>query len=345
MIKIFEFDKLNDGTQIKKVILSNGNYKIECISLGATLTSFQIIKSNNDATDIVLGYNKSQHYIDDPTHFGMTIGRFANRIANAKFVLDGKEYNIDKNNHGNSLHSGKACVCWHNWNTYVYTKNGNPCVEFETISLEGDDNWPGTLKIISSYELSPYGELILTHRATTTAPTYVNMTNHSYFNLSGNCQENVLNYELLCDATSYVDVNDYALPSGKILSTQNSPFDFTKPHLIGDRINEINGYDHCVIFPNYDKTLKHRATLTSQENKLRLELSTTLPAMQIYTSNNLKTSTINKCGKHCIPYGAICLETQYFPDSPNHDNFPSTRLNPSDEYFERTIYKLSEIIK
>lgn len=343
MNKIIEFDKLKDGTKIKKVILSNKKYKVECISLGATLTSFQIKNEMNKTHDVVLGYNTSQHYIDDPTHFGMTIGRFANRIANGRFVLDGKVYDIDKNNNGNSLHSGKVCICWHNWETSLFTNNGNPGVKFETISKEGDDNWPGTLKITSSYELTEDGQLILIHCAKTTSPTYVNLTNHSYFNLSGDCTQDVLNYEFKCDATNYLEVDKNYIPNGKLHETHNTPFDFKNFRQIGERINEVNGYDHCLVFPDYDKTLKKRAELKSEKDNIKMTVSTTLPGMQIYTSNNLKKTTVNKCGKNCIPYGAICLETQYFPDSPNHQNFPSTRLNSDSEYKEITIYKLEKI--
>jgi aldose 1-epimerase len=345
MNKIIGFDKLRDGTQIKKVILSNKKYIIECISLGATLTSFQIKDDMEKTVDVVLGYNQSQQYIDDPTHFGMTIGRYANRIANGRFVLDNKVYYIDKNHQGNSLHSGKACICWHNWKTSLFTHNGNPGVKFETISIEGEDNWPGTVKISSSYELTEDGKLILTHIANTNSSTYVNLTNHSYFNLSGNCQKNVLNYSFKCDATNFVEVDDYAIPSGSLIDTTNTPFDFKNFHSIGERISEIKGYDHCLVFPKYDKSLKHRATLVSTIDNLKMEISTTLPAMQIYTSNNLKRTTINKCGKSCIPFGAICLETQYFPDSPNHNNFPSTRLDSDDEYREITVYQLQKITK
>jgi aldose 1-epimerase len=343
MNKIIEFDKLSDGTQIKKVILSNKKYKAECISLGATLTSFQIKDDKNKTIDVVLGFNQSQQYIDDPTHFGMTIGRFANRIANGRFVLDDKIYNIDKNNNGNSLHSGRACICWHNWTTLLFTHNGNPGVKFETISMGGEDDWPGTLKITSSYELTEDGKLILIHKANTNFPTYVNLTNHSYFNLSGNCQNDVLDYNFICDAINYVEVDEFGIPSGRLLETINTPFDFKTSHIIGERLSKINGYDHCLVFPEYDKSLKQRATLLSENDNLKLEVSTTLPAMQIYTSNNLKNSTINKCGKNCIPYGAICLETQYFPDSPNHNNFPSTRLNAEEEYCEKTVYQLKNI--
>jgi aldose 1-epimerase len=340
MNKIFNWDKLENGTQIKKAILINGNFKVECISLGATLTSFQII---SEKKDIVLGFNKSQQYIDDPTHFGMTIGRYANRIAKGCFILDGKSYELEKNNNGNTLHCGKASICWHNWQTSLFTHNGNPGVKFKTISRDGDGNWPGNLEITSSYELSEDGELILVHTANTSSPTFVNITNHSYFNLSGDCQKDVLNYNFICDANNYVEVNKQFIPTGKILKTFNTPFDFRKNHKIGDRIKEINGYDNCLIFPHYDKLLKHHASLISYIDNLQLDLSTTLPSMQFYTSNNLKKTTIDKSGKNCIPYGAVCLETQYFPDSPNHINFPSTRLEPNSTYIEKTIYQLKKI--
>lgn len=340
MKKIIDFDKLNDGTQIKKIILSNNNYRVECISLGATLTSFQIKDERKNITDIVLGYNNSQQYIDDPTHFGMTIGRFANRIANGQFKLDGKTYNIEKNNHGNTLHCGQACICWHNWDTTLFDNNGNPGVMFQTIASGTKDNWPGNLVVNSSYELTKDGKLILIHSAKTDAPTYVNLTNHSYFNLSGDCQQNVKNYFFKTNATSYLEINNYGIPTGKLLPVVKTPFDFLNFRKIGENLNNINGYDHCLIFPNYDKSLKHVATLLSEEDNIQLDVSTTLPAMQLYTSNNLKPTTINKCGHNCKQYGAICLETQYFPDSPNHNNFPSTRLNPGEEYYEKTIYEV-----
>jgi len=342
MNKIINYDKLRNGTKIKKAILKNGNYKIECISLGATLTSFQIISENKD---IVLSFNSSQQYIDDPTHFGMTIGRYANRIYKGRFELDGKVFEIEKNNNGNSLHSGKACLCWKNWETSLFYHDGNPVVQFQTISKEGEDNWPGTLTVTSSYELTNKGEVILTHIANTTSSTFVNITNHSYFNLSGDCTTDILANALECHANKYLEIDNKMIPTGRLLDTEDTPFDFNTSHNIGERIRQINGYDHCLVFTDYDKSLKHQATLISEKDNLQLKVYTSLPAMQVYTSNNLKKTTINKCGNHCIPFGAICLETQYYPDSPNHNNFPSTRLDPNNQYFERTIYQLQKIHK
>ncbi len=337
MKKILGYDILKNGDKIAKVKLKNNKYEAEFISLGATLSKLKIPNKKNEIIDVVLGFDNAQDYIDYPTHFGMVIGRYANRIRDGKFFLEEKKYEIETNDNGNTLHCGKSCICWNNWKTSLFENNGNPCVKFETQVFEKDDNWPGDVKFIVTYELTNKGEIILKYYATTTKDTFINLTNHSYFNLVGNSNSDILDYYFECEARKYLEVDKNLIPTGNILETEGTPLDFIKRSRIRDKIDINIGYDTCFIFDDFDKKLHHRATVST--SLLTMEVYTTLPAIQFYTSNNLTNTIIGKYGNNCIKFGGICLEAQYYPDSPNNNNFPSTLLKAGEEYNEMTIYK------
>lgn len=336
MNKIIKFGKLSSGEEIYAAVIQKGSYKVNVMSLGATLTEFSVPDKHGNPVDIVLGFDNPQSYIDTPTFFGMTVGPFANRIANGRFSIDGKNYQVEQNENGNILHSGKASICWNIWDMELINDNG---VRFTTKYKEGPETFPGNMIFECTYVLESDGKLIINHRAKTDKPTFVNMTNHSYFNLHGNSTKDILDCRLSIPDAGYIEIDSKLIPTGKIIDSKNTPFDFSYLHEIGDKIKEAGGYDHCYTFNNWNKKLEQKAILDCPENGISLRVFTTLPGMQVYTSNFLSDKIIDKKGLNCCKTGAVCLETQYYPDSPNHTNFPSCRLNPKEEYNHTTIYK------
>ncbi len=339
------FGKLPDGTEIESYTLYNSRgASAKVITYGATLAELFMPDRHGKMGDIVLGFDDLQGYLGQHPYFGGTIGRYGNRIAKGKFTLDGKEYQLFLNNGPNSLHGGQIGFNRRVWKAEELKDKDGAAVRFSYLSKDGEENYPGNLKVSVTYTLTNMDELKLQYSAETDKDTVLNLTNHSYFNLSGTDTGTILKYILYINADKYTPVDSTLIPTGKIESVVGTPLDFLKPTEIGARIGEIKdigGYDHNYVLNGKAGTLRVAAKVTDPESGREMEVLTTQPGVQFYSAIGLNGSIKGKGGVTYEKYGAICLETQHFPDSPNHPNFPSTELKPGEHFHSETIYKFT----
>ena len=338
------FGKMPDGTEIESYTLYNTRgASAKIITYGATLAELHVPDKNGKMGDVVLGFDNLEGYAVGPhPYFGATIGRYGNRIAKGKFTLDGKEYQLAINNAPNSLHGGPTGFDKRVWKAEPLKEKDGAAVRFTYLSKDGEENFPGNLTVSVTYTLTNTNELKLQYAAETDKDTVVNLTNHSYFNLSGTGEGNILKYILYINADKYTPVDSTLIPTGKIESVVGTPLDFLKPTAIGARIGElkeVGGYDHNFVLNGKAGTLRLAARVTDPESGRQIEVWTTQPGVQFYSAISLNGSLKGKGGVAYQKYGAICLETQHFPDSPNHPNFPSTELKPGEHFHSETIYK------
>ncbi|MGC2287246.1 MAG: aldose epimerase family protein [Candidatus Acidiferrum sp.] len=338
------FGKLPDGTEIESYTLYNTRgASAKIITYGATLTELHVPGKNGKLGDVVLGFDNLEGYDSGPhPYFGATIGRYGNRIASGKFTLDGKEYQLAINNAPNSLHGGPTGFDKRVWKAEELKDKDGAAVRFTYLSKDGEENYPGNLKVSVTYTLTNTNELKLQYSAETDKDTVLNLTNHSYFNLSGTGEGNILKYILYINADKYTPVDSTLIPTGKIESVVGTPLDFLKPTAIGARIGElkeVGGYDHNYVLNGKAGTLRLAARVYDPESGREMEVFTTQPGVQFYSAIHLDGTLKGKDGVAYQKYGAICLETQHYPDSPNHPNFPSTELKPAEHFHLETIYK------
>lgn len=297
--------------------------------------------------NITLGLPAFADYLKGTPSLGPIIGRFGNRIANARFTLDGQLYTLAANNGKNHIHGGRVGFAQKLW-TATPVNGDEPALTLRYTSPDGEEGYPGTLTVDVRYTLQTDNALRIDYRATTDKPTVVNLTNHAYFNLSG-MKRDVLDNELMIRADQFLPTDKTQIPTGDRSPVTGTPFDFTKPTPIGSRIADTTdanirigaGYDHCWVFSDPSKTLKLGATLYEPTSGRFMEMFTTEPAVQLYTANHLNGSLR---GKEGVAYGrrfGVCLETQHFPDSPNQPDFPTTTLRPDEMYRSTTVYKFS----
>ena len=338
------FGKLPDGTEIEEYTLGNAKGAVaKVITYGATLTELWMPDRSGQNADIVLGYDHLEGYLGNHPFFGATIGRYGNRIAKGKFSLDGHEYSLYLNNGPNSLHGGKEGFNRKVWKAEPVSATGGAAVKFTYVSKDGEEGYPGTLVTSVTYELTDDNALKITYHASTDKPTVVNLTNHSYFNLSGAGTGDVLKEVLELDADRYTPVDDTLIPTGQLLPVEGTPYDFRKATAIGAHSAEVpklGGYDNNFVLNGEPGKLRKAGSLYDPASGRHMELETTEPGVQIYMSLGLDGS-IKGIGGAYQKYGAVCLETQHFPDSPNHANFPSTVVRPGKDYHSETIYKFS----
>jgi aldose 1-epimerase len=339
-----EFGKLPDGTVIESYTLYNiHGASATIITYGATLTQLFVPDKNGKLGDVVLGFDKLESYEGDPhPFFGATIGRYGNRIANGKFTLDGKEYHLYINNPPNSLHGGKVGFDRRVWKAASSEDAQGESVRFTYVSPDGEEGYPGTLTVNVTYTLTASNELQINYEAETDKPTVLNLTNHSYFNLGGT--GDVLKHVLELHADNYTPVDATLIPTGQIASVAGTPLDFRKPTAIGAHIGEIQdigGYDHNYVVNGAAGKLRIAARVTEPTSGRQMEVWTTEPGVQFYSAIGLSGSITGKGGIAYPKYGALCLETQHYPDSPNRPNFPSTVLKPGTKFYSQTIYKFS----
>jgi aldose 1-epimerase len=342
------FGKTVDGTPVELYTLKNANgMTAKVITYGATLTELHVPDKKGQTADVVLGFDDVAGYQSDANQFfGATTGRVCNRIAKGKFTLDGKEYTLAVNNGKNHLHGGvKRSLDKVVWKAEkVYVKDGPPCVAFTYISPDGEEGYPGKLKIEVTYCLTDKNELRIEYGAATDKPTPVNLTNHSYFNLAGAGAPTVLDHELTIAADKYTPADDTLIPTGKIEPVAGTPLDFTKPTKIGERIEQLTktpylGYDHNYVLNKAD--LKEVAARLRDPSSGRvMTVATDQPGVQFYSGNFLKGQK-GKGGKTYAHRSALCLETQHFPDSVNHPEFPSIILKPGQTYKHTTVFAFS----
>ncbi len=339
-----EFGKLPDGTIIMAYTLKNAKGSwAKVITYGATLTELYMPDRSGKPGDVVLGFSDLQGYLGDEPFFGATVGRYANRIANGHFTLDGKEYHLALNNGPNTLHGGKIGFSRKVWKAEILPGMTAAAVRFTYLSKDGEENFPGNLNVSVTYTLTDTNELKLDYRAETDQDTPVNLTNHSYFAL-GVPGKTILDEVLYLNADEYTPVDATLIPTGEIKSVKGTPLDFTKPTAIGARINEIKdigGYDHNFVLNGKAGKLRLAARATDPATGRQMEVWTTEPGVQFYSSIGL-TGSIVGTGDVAYPkFGGLCLETQHFPDSVNHPNFPSAILHPGKPFESETIYKFS----
>jgi aldose 1-epimerase len=339
------------GKPVEMVTLKNASgMEVQAISYGAIITSIKVPDRAGKIADVVLGFDQSNQYFADPTppYFGAIVGRYGNRIANGAFALDFKKYVLVKNNGPNHLHGGTKGFDKVLWN--VATKNAaeGASAIFTRTSPDGEEGYPGNLDVRVTYTLTDKNALIVDFHATTDKPTVVNLTQHSYFNLAGEGSGDILGHQLTLNADRYTPVDATLIPTGQLAPVAGTPFDFRKATAIGARIDQDNaqlkngkGYDHNWVLNRKGTGPELAAQLTDPKSGRTLEITTTEPGIQFYTGNFLD-GTIKGKGGHV--YGlrsGLCLETQHFPDSPNHKSFPSTELRPGKTYDSRTIFTFS----
>lgn len=338
------FGKLPDGREIEQYTLRNAKGAVaKVITYGATLTELWMPDKSGKNADVVLGFDNLAGYAGDHPSFGATVGRYANRIAKGKFSLDGKEYSLFINNGPNSLHGGKVGFSRKVWKAEPLKMAHGAAVKFTYVSPDGEEGYPGTLTVQVTYELADDNALKITYHASTDRPTVLNLTNHSYFNLSGAGSGDILKDRLELNADRYTPVDDTMIPTGELKSVEGTPFDFRKPTAIGARsgnIPGIAGYDHNFIVNGEPGKLREAAEVSDPASGREVEVWTTEPGVQLYISLGLDGSNKGIGGAY-QKFGAFCLETQHFPDSPNHPKFPSTVVSPGKDFHSETIYKFS----
>jgi aldose 1-epimerase len=339
------FQQTLDGKQVDLYLLKNkNNVTAEFTNYGARLVSLVVPDKNGNKVDVVLGHDNVGGYAKpNEPYFGCTIGRFGNRIANAKFSLDGKEYTLDKNNGPNSLHGGSKGFHTKVWDTQ---QKDSQTIVFTYVSPDGDAGYPGKLTSKVTFTLTDDNALQIDYEATTEAKTVINLTNHAYFNLNGAGSGTINDHELMIDADNITPVNATLIPTGKLMKVDGTPFDFRKPTTIGSRIDSTNeqikngqGYDHNFALNGQAGKVRKVADVKGNVSGITMEVLTDQPGLQFYGGNFLNGSEIGKGGKPYNHRSAFCLEAQHYPDSPNQPTFPTTVLNPGETYKQTTIYK------
>ena len=346
MTNIFykEFGRTKEGKKVTSFEMKNdNNMSVTVLDLGCTIQNITVLDKNRIPRDVVLGYDDVDSYENGTCYYGATIGRCANRIGNARFVLDGKEYKLEKNSGSNHIH---GVFPKRIFNTAI--ENGD--LLFNYISPDMEEGYPGNLIVKIRYHLNEDNSLELLYEATTDAPTILNLTNHCYFNLNGQDGSTILNHLLRLNCSNFTEYNEFFSQTGKIISVDNTPLDFRKEQVIGDRFEDdyyqfriCTGYDHNIIIDGENGKLKSVGTCKSSETGICLEVFTTEPAIQFYSGNFIHFDSVRK-GKNGIYYpknGGFCMEAQHYPDSINHINFPNIILRPGQIYTQKTIFSFS----
>jgi len=338
------FGKLPDGSEVEQYTLRNARGVVaKLITYGATLTELWMPDKSGKNADVVLGFDNLASYAGDHPYFGAIVGRYANRIGKGKFTLDGKEYSLFINNGPNALHGGKVGFSRRIWKAEPLKVTRGAAVKLTYISPDGEEGYPGTLTVQVIYELTDDNALKISYRASTDKPTVLNITNHSYFNLSGAGSGDILKDVLQLNAGRYTPVDDTLIPTGELKSVEGTPFDFRKPTAIGARsgsIPGIAGYDHNFVLNGEAGKLRKAGEISDPASGRAMEIWTTEPGVQLYIAIGLDGSNKGIGGAY-QKFGALCLETQHFPDSPNHAKFPSTVVGPGKDFHSETIYKFS----
>ncbi len=340
------FGVLANGDSVHAFTLTNANgIEVRALDYGGIIQSLRTPDRAGRMADIVLGFDTLDKYVKLSPYFGALIGRYGNRIAEGKFTLDGKAYSLAVNNGPNALHGGLVGFDKVVWNAEPFTTDSSAGVVWTHISPDGDQGYPGALAVRVTYTLTNADELRIDYQAITDKPTILNLTNHSYFNLAGAGSGNVLNTLMTIDADSITPVDSTLIPTGKLAAVAGTPFDFRTPTAIGARIGDANqqlkfagGYDHNFVLNRGDTGLTHAARAVDPGSGRTLDVYTDQPGVQFYTGNFLD-GTFNGVGGTYSKHDAFCLETQHYPDSPNHPNFPSVVLRPGQTYHSETVFR------
>jgi len=337
------------GRSVDLYTLTNTNrLEVRATNYGGIIVSLRVPDKQGRVDDVVLGFDKLQGYLEKEPYFGAIIGRYANRIATARFSLDGVTYSLAANDGPNSLHGGNRGFDKVVWEAEPFENPKGVGLVFTYISRDGEEGYPGNLNVRVTYTLTDQDELVLDYEATTDKPTTVNLTQHTYFNLAGEGRGDILGHELTLNSDRFTPVGKTLIPTGELRAVKNTPMDFTNPTMIGTRINQNE--EQLVLARGYDHNFVIRRTGTSPDLAARvreprtgrvMEVYTTEPGVQFYSGNFLDGTITGKQGHVYQQRSGFCLETQHFPDSPNRADFPSTILKPGQVYRSRTIYKFS----
>lgn len=338
------FNEILNGEKLSLHFLKNkNNVEVAITNYGARIVALIVPDKNTQPTDVVVGFDSLQGYFNSTeTYYGAIVGRYANRIAKGKFSLNGKTYQLAINNSPNHLHGGPKGFNNQVWKVEAAINNS---IQLSYFSKDGEENYPGNLHVSVNYTLTEQNELKINYKAKTDQTTVINFTSHPFFNLNGQGRGSIENHLLQISAGNYTPVDESLIPAG-IFTVEDTPFDFRKPKRIGEHISDKNeqlkfgaGYDHNFVLNG--QGMRIAATAAGDESGITMEVITDQPGMQLYTGNWMQ-------GKNKIKYGlkdnrrqAFCLETQHYPDSPNHADFPSTILNPGEVFQSTTIYKFS----
>jgi aldose 1-epimerase len=344
------FGTTPDGKTVDVFTLTNARgIEVRIITYGAAIASIKVPDRDGRFDDIVTGFDTLDGYIRQSQYFGVTVGRYANRIANARLTLDGVTYALAANDGTNHLHGGRRGFDRAVWTGTPFERDRNVGVRLTLRSPDGDEGYPGNLNVSVTYTLTPRDELIVDYTATADRSTPVNLTNHSYFNLAGEGRGDILQHVLTIDADRYTPTNDTQIPTGELAPVAGTPFDFRRPTPIGARIDADDeqirrgrGYDHNFVLNGSRGTAsttrpRHAARLVDPTSGRTLDVATTEPGLQLYSGNYLDGTAVGKGGHAYGRRTAVCLETQHFPDSPHHANFPSTILHPGETFRSTTI--------
>ena len=347
-VKKKSFGKTTDGQAVEIYTLTNSKgVEAKITNYGAIVVSLSAPDKNGKFDDVVLGYDTLAEYEKDEAYFGGVIGRYANRIAKGKFSLNGKEYKLVVNNGENHLHGGTKNFQTVVWKAKSFAGKNGASVELNYLSRDGEEGYPGNLKVKVIYTLTENNELKIDYTATTDRDTVINLTNHSYFNLAGAGSGTILGHLMQINADRITPTDSGSIPTGELRAVKSTPFDFGSPTAIGARIEQADeqlkfgsGYDQNYVLNKTDQSLTFAARVYEPKSGRVMEVFTTEPAMQFYTGNFL-SGMKGKSGKIYRKRDAFCLETEHYPDSPNQPQFPTTVLKPNQKYTQTTVYKFS----
>jgi aldose 1-epimerase len=342
------FHKIVDGKQVELITLKNKNgMEVSITNYGGRVVSIMVPDRSGKLEDIVLGYESIDGYLNaSEQYFGASIGRYGNRIAKGTFILDNVSYKLAINNSPNTLHGGAKGFSSKVWDVATKSKDQ---LELRLVSPDMEEGFPGELKIMMIYQLNDKNEFSIYYSAKTNKPTVINLTNHTYFNLHGAGNRDILDHLLYLNADNYTPVDSTLIPTGSIAPVKGTPFDFTTPIAIGSRINDKNeqlifgkGYDHNFVLKKTDEEkVSFAGSLYDPQSGRLMEIFTNEPGIQFYSGNFLKGKEIGKMNKTYNFRSALCLESQHFPDSPNHPGFPSVVLRPDEFYTSACRYRFS----
>ncbi|NHT16765.1 galactose mutarotase [Cellulomonas sp. IC4_254] len=341
-----------DGTAVERYTLSNRGMTVRILTYGGIIQSLEVPNGRKDPVNVVLGFADLQGYLDNNNpgpYFGALIGRYGNRIANGQFELDGVTYNLPINNDPNSLHGGFNGFDTKVWTATPIQNNGTVALQLNYLSPDGEEGYPGNLDVQVTYTLTRDQKLEIHYTATTDAPTVVNLTNHTYWNLQGEGTSSIFDHELTLPASGYTPVDSTLIPTGEIADVSGTPMDFRSATAIGERIREPfeqllfgQGYDHNWVLDRPDDgSLRLAAKLRDPDSGRTLKMWTTEPGIQFYSGNFLDATLVGTGGHVYRQSDGLALETQHFPDSPNQPQFPSTTLRPGETYDTTTVFDLS----
>ncbi len=347
------FGRLSDGGETRLFTLRNpAGFQAEITDLGGIVVSLQAPDRNGALADVILGLASAPEIEAKAAGFNALTGRYANRIAGGKFTLDGKVYTLATNSTSGGvpvhLHGGKRGFNRMIWEAEPTTRDGLPALRLRYFSRDGEEGYPGNLRVEVVYSVTADNALRLDYQATTDQPTPLNLTNHAYFNLKGEGQGDILDHVLTIQAQRYTPASSSMIPTGELAPVAGTPFDFTQPHRIGERIGEkhpqlvqARGYDHNFVLDAGGRSLALAATVYEPASGRVLEVLTSEPGVQFYTSNHFNGKLSGKSGRPYPPHSGFCLETQHFPDSPNQPAFPSTILRPGQTFHSTTMFRFS----